>query len=203
MKIKKRKGTFIVSALAFFMMALIFCCFAWDTARIMYYKVHNQNLASVIAISITNESGFFIPDSTGQATKGYLVTRKLSKGKKPKGFNGLFADDPSLLAEIKSKNTNAIKGNDFEVTDISVNSHYKDIQTFMTGSDGVNGEVKVVSTMKIKLFFNKIGTFFGDNTKKEYATIVNVATSKPIYHATGSIQVDWDRYEIYDGYVNV
>lgn len=196
-----RKGTFIVSAFAFFMVSLVFCTFAWDTSRLLYYKIHNQNLASTIAISIVNESSHYESDSVGKKAKGYLVTRYHTQGIKPKGFNGRFADDTSLINYIKS--LNVMSGGDFRVTDVNVNSYLQDKRRFIIGSDGVNGEIRVVTTMEVDLFFSKVGTMFGMSQSSSKKVIKNIAVAQPIYKGTGSIKIDWDKQQIFDHYVPI
>lgn len=200
-KKKKRNGTFVVSAFAFMILALVFSSFAWDTSRVLYYKIHNQNLASAIAISVVNESSHYETDSIGKKSKGYLVTRYHTSGRKPKGFSGMFADDPMLLNYIKAKNQ--MSGGDFKVTDVNLNDHFRDKKRFIVGSDKVNGEAKVITTMKIDLFYSKIGTMFGLPTGASTKTIKNVAVAKPIFKGKGSIIIDWDKHNVFDKYVPI
>lgn len=184
-KILRKKGTFGLSAIGFVMVALVFTSFAWDTSRLMYYKVHNQNLASAIALSIANESGFYLADSTGTVNKGYLVTEYYTHGTRPNGFTGIFADTRSLAYSIRNKQDIGSNDRDFRLVDMSINDNYNDMHRFITGTDGRNGEVKVQTTLEVDLFFSKLGSIFGLATGSDKKYITNVACASAAFKSAG------------------
>lgn len=188
---RRRKGFFILTGLLNFVIFLILNVFAWDTARILYYKVYNQNLASVVAISVVNESGYYYSDSTGKSTKGFLVTNHHFPNKKfPKGFIGTPADDPNFIKTLKTKNDTG--ATDSRILKLDLNNNYKDYKKFITGANGIHGEARVTSTMEIDLFLSKVvslGDVLGVGSSKK---ITNVAVAIPLYVSKGSAIVDWD-----------
>lgn len=188
---KRRKGFFIVTGLFNFIVFFIFTVFAWDTARLLYYKVYNQNLASVVAISVVNESGYYYSDSIGNKTKGFLVTNHHFPGKKfPQGFVGTPADDPNFIKVLQSKN--APISNDYKIVKIDLNNNYKDYNKFVTGANGIHGEARVTSTLEIDLFLSNVVKLGGTVTPGPTKRITNVAVAIPLYVSTGSIIIDWN-----------
>lgn len=194
MKIKKnykRKGTFILSGIVMFIVFLIFSIFSWDTARLLYYKVYNQNLASVMAISVVNESGHYLSDSTGTLTKGFLVTNHHYPGKRyPKGFTGTAADDPNFIRDLQNKN--APTSNDYKIVKIDLNNNYKDYSKFVTGANGIHGEARITSTLEIDLFLNNFVKLGGISSTQQTKRITNVGVAIPLYVGKGSAIIDWD-----------
>lgn len=199
-KVLKKKGSYMIASLGVFMMGLTFVLFAWDTSRLLYYKVHNQNLASTIAISIANETRFFYEDESNRG-HGFLVTRGYNNGKKPKGYTGKFADDPYLASTIVGFND--VKGADHRLLNASVNNNYQDKDRFIKGrnADG-DGEVEVKTTMEIDLFFSKVGSMFtAGYTGPTKKVISNIAVARAYYIYTGGSTVNknitiWEDYEI-------
>lgn len=194
LRMNKRKGIFVIDAIMFSMVALSICVFAWDISRVMYYKVYNQNLASTLAISVVNESGYYYQDSTGKSQKGYLVTSENTKTGMPKGFTGGLADQPGFLENLRDKNLPY--GTDCTITDVNLNDHYNNWQRFNTGSDGVNGEAQIKTTLKIKMFLPNIGILSGGQAGKDYVEIQNIATAVPLFQASSiSTGIDWNSLE--------
>ena len=189
-KFNKRKGTFILSALFMFIIFFIFCIFSWDTSRLLYFKVYNQNLASAVAISVVNESGYYYSDSTGSKTKGFLVTNHHFPNRKyPKGFTGTPADDPSFIRSLLIKNP--VQSGDYRIIKVDLNNNYQDYNRYVTGSNGVHGEARVTSTIEVDMFLSSLGSLAGaagPSTKR----ITNVATAIPLYTATGQPVIDWN-----------
>lgn len=189
----KRKGVFVMDSLFFCIFALTICVFSWDVSRLMYYKVYNQNLSSIFAISVVNESGYYMQDSTGEQTKGYLVTSHNAINGVPKGFSGSYADDPNFL-QIAMKSRNQ-PNSDCEIVDINLNDNYTDYDRFVTGSDGVNGEAKVKTTLKIKMFLPEVATFFG-SACPDYVKIANISSAIPLFTSTGDkTSIDWNSFD--------
>ena len=194
LKINKRKGVFVIDAIMFSIVALSICVFAWDVSRVMYYKVYNQNLASTLAISVVNESGYYYQDSTGASQKGYLVTSENTKTGMPKGFTGSLADEPGFLQNLRDRNLPF--GTDCTITDVNLNDHYTNWQRFNTGTDGVNGEAQVKTTLKIKMFLPKIGILSGGQAGKDYVEIENIATAVPLFESSAvKTGIDWNSFE--------
>jgi hypothetical protein len=193
LRVNKRKGVFVIDAILFSIVALSICVFAWDVSRVMYYKVYNQNLASTLAVSVVNESGYYYQDSTGKTQKGYLVTSENTKTGMPKGFTGGLADQPGFLENLRDRNLPY--GTDCTITDVNLNDHYhyNNWQRFNTGSDGVNGEAQVKTTLKIKMFLPNIGILSGGKAGKDYVEIQNIATAVPLFSSSSvSTGIDWN-----------
>lgn len=193
-RLNKRKGVFLIDALFFCIFALSICVFSWDVSRVMYYKVYNQNLASILAISVVNESGYYITGSNGGETKGYLVTTQNSKNGVPRGFTGEYADEPGFLQSLKNKN--APLARDCEIVDVNLNDHYTNYDRFNTGSDGINGEAQVKTTLKVEMFLPNVSLLTTGRASKNYVQIQNIATAIPLYYATSdSTGIDWNSYD--------
>lgn len=187
---RRRKGFFILTGILNFIVFLILNVFAWDTARLLYYKVYNQNLASVVAISVVNESGYYYSDSTGTSTKGFLVTNHHFPGRKfPKGFVGTPADDPSFIKSLQAKNDTG--STDSRIVKLDLNGNFQNYDKFVTGANGVHGEARVTSTLEVDLLLSKVvnlGGTLGSPTKR----ITNVAVAIPLYTSEGSAIIDWN-----------
>lgn len=189
-KSRRRKGVFVVTGVFNFIVFFMFSVFAWDTSRLLYYKVYNQNLASVMAISVVNESGYYYSDSTGKLTKGFLVTNHHYPGRRyPKGFVGTPADDPNFLRVLQSKN--APTSGDYKIVNIDLNNNYKDYSKFVTGANGIHGEARITSTLEIDLFLSNLVKLGGTYTPGPTKRITNVAVAIPLYKGVGSVEVDW------------
>lgn len=197
---KRKRGVMFLLSFGFIMVSLVFSSFAWDTARIMYLKVHNLNVASTVAISIVNESSHYLSNSLGTDSKGYLVTRYYTKGKLPKGFSGAFADDFSFAMNIFKKNDIGGPDRDFEIVYMDVNNNYNDMPAFLVGQDGKNGDVYVKTVMNIKLFFPKLATMFGMPVKSENKVITNVAWASATFTKT-SETIQEGQKEEFVGYI--
>lgn len=162
-KIKKshKKGSILIVTLAFVVMSIMMLGFSYDIARVMYFKSYTKNLASVMALSIVNESGFAYHDIANGA-RVIIVYDSFSRPKK--GFNGKYANS-QLVTTLYNKNKDGMDKT-YHVDpnkNITLNPYYTSSGTIIPGStntkrfeigaDGINGEVEVHITAKVDLYF--------------------------------------------------
>lgn len=186
MKQKWKKGSFLLVALGVCMMAISFFGFAYDVARVMYYKSYIRNLASVMALSIANECSYTYHDSVN----GALSVIVPDAAARPKDYKGKYYANQAYVKVLYDLNK---KGMDKTchidpVKDIILNPYYSSNGTilpstnrkrFDIGSDGLNGEVEVHITARVDLLFLK--TFY-----KKQAIIRASAIAQPLGNATSS-----------------
>jgi len=198
----RKKGDIMIITLFFIIMSIAFLGFAFDVARVMYFKTYTKNLASVIALSTVNECGYVYQDTANGAR---VVIVHDSASKPLKGYQSKYYADKRYIKEIYNKNKNGM-----DVTyhvdpskNILINPYHTssgnaipgsiDKKRFEIGSDGINGEVEIHVTAKVDLYFLK-------NIFRDQVTIHESAVAQPTAFVTKNYEQIRDEQEIYYEY---
>lgn len=163
---KNQRGVSLIISLVLIGALICTLTFSWDVARYMYYKVYARNYASVVAISIVNEckdyTAYKNPSTGVTHVKPYIAH---SSSVASKNFKGAYYAVSTTLRNQLVNNNKLYQGSDMQsipYTSVNINNNYNDKNTFITGSNGVNGEVYVSVPIKVSSFFsNKVKTLTG------------------------------------------
>lgn len=185
-----KKGSILIVTVFFVMMSLTILGFAYDIARIMYFKSYTRNLASVIALSIVNECSHIYQDNVNGAR---VVIVHDAESRPLKGYSSPYYADKKYVKVIFDKNKNGMDKTYHVDPDknILLNPYYTSSgnvipgsinkKRFEIGSDGINGEVEVHITAKIDLFFLQ-------NVFRNQVTIHESAIAQPTAYITKSYE---------------
>lgn len=185
-----KKGSILIVTVFFVMMSLTILGFAYDIARIMYFKSYTRNLASVIALSIVNECSHIYQDNVNGAR---VVIVHDAESRPLKGYSSPYYADKKYVKVIFDKNKNGMDKTYHVDPDknILLNPYYTSSgnvipgsinkKRFEIGSDGINGEVEVHITAKIDLFFLR-------NVFRNQVTIHESAIAQPTAYITKSYE---------------
>lgn len=196
-RFRRKKGSVLFITLGLCIVSVIFFGFAFDIARIMYFKSYTRNLASAMALSIVNECAFAYHDSVNGAR---VVIVHDAASKPMTGYKGKYFADRNYVKVLYDKNKDGMDKTyhiDYR-NDIVLNPYYisggnvvnkTDKKRFEVGSDGVNGEVEVHITARVDLFFLQ-GLF------QKHKIIRESAIAQPTAYATKSYQKIRDEQKI-------
>lgn len=200
----RKKGDIMIITLFFIIISITFLAFAYDVARIMYYKSYTRNLASVIALSTVNECGYVYQD-TANGARVIIVHDAASKPLK--GYKSPYFANKEFVKVVFNKNKSGM-GNSYHVDpdkNIYLNPKHNasgnaipgtiDKDRFEVGSDGVNGEVEVYITAKVDLFF--LTSIF-----RNQVTIHESAVAQPKAYVTTTHEQIRDEQEIIFEYID-
>jgi len=188
MKRFKRKGQILIMTLLVIPVFVVILGFSFDISRMMYQRMYTRNLASVVAISIVNETAYGYHTLTGGPGTYLIYNKDVIPFELQGNYNGELANK-AYATRLVSMNEAGMSA-DYNVTGIYLNpitynnnqnvSIATDYKRFMQGSDGVNGEVEVVITATWDLFF--INGILG----KDQITVQESAVAQAYAHVTGT-----------------
>lgn len=191
MKSYKKKGAMLIMTLGFLMVAFSFLGFSVDTARLLYYKVYNQNVANAVALSIVHETAVPYTDNNGN-NKAFLVTSKTAKfdlGNKME----FYADNYDYIhRNITMKNDD----DKSTYTPIRTRINPGQPSRYFTGKNSKNGEVLVEIYSKVDLLFTKsLNALFGSSDANSKG-IKNISVAGPSLITSGSVHIKDEFLEI-------
>lgn len=161
----RRKGSIVICTLFFITMSITLLGFAFDIARIMYFKSYTRHLASVIALSMVNECGHLYYDSEN----GARVVIVSGANVRPKDYKGKYYANIEYAQELlKLNKVHEIKSYKINNGYIAINPQMSSFNPYMPqfhkvdydefvykSKDGINGQVDVHITAEIEMFFLK------------------------------------------------
>lgn len=200
----QKKGSIMIITLFFITMSIAFLGFAYDVARVMYFKTYTKNLASVIALSIVNECGHVYHDNVNGAR---VVIVHDAQSRPLKDYRSPYYADKRYVKEVFNRNKNGMDVSYHVDPDrnILLNPYYTSSgnvipgsinkSRFEVGSDGINGEVEVHITAKVDLYFLK-------SLFRNQVTIYESAIAQPKAYVTRHYEKIRDEQEIIFEYVD-
>ncbi|QUH22019.1 hypothetical protein [Alkaliphilus sp. B6464] len=163
-KQNKRKGSIIIVSLFFILASIALFGFAYDISRIMYFKMYTRNLASAVAISIVNETGYSYHDKNSGARSILIYNEDsvpieyIDPVTGMNNYKGKYANS-TYAWELIKKNKDGMDKT-LNITGVYLNPNVTlwgtstNFSRFLTGhADGKNGEVEVLIEADMEMFF--------------------------------------------------